>query len=80
MIPKICDSRGKQSTTLFFVFVSWLVLVMKFAIAGMTFPVVGQMAPMSAGEFGMAVAGVLAIWLGREWTEKTKVAGGSDAE
>jgi hypothetical protein len=27
---------------------------------------------MTATEFGLAQAGILAIWLGREWTEKQK--------
>lgn len=71
MIPTLKDSRGRESTTLTLVLISWVVTVFKFAFAGLTiyqltFP------PMSASEFGMATAGILAIWLGREWTEKTQ--------
>lgn len=64
------DSRGKESKTLSFVFVSWVVLVFKFLVAGMTLGPLGTMSPMNASDFGMAVGTILAIWLGREWTEK----------
>ncbi|CCU70914.1 hypothetical protein [Thalassolituus oleivorans] len=69
---KLCDARGKQSTTLFFVSVSWVALLIKFLIAGMTLGPLGTMHEMSAMDFGSAVTAVLAIWLGREWTEKRK--------
>lgn len=63
------DSRGKESKTLMFVSVTWAVMVFKFAIAGLEFK--GITAPeMDIQSFGIAVAAVLAIWLGREWTEK----------
>jgi len=65
------DSRGRESTTLAFVSASWLALWLKFVLAGVTLPLFGLVPPMSATEFGLAVAGVLAIWLGREWTDKT---------
>ncbi|MBL4797627.1 MAG: hypothetical protein JKY50_09445 [Oleispira sp.] len=66
----IKDSRGKESITLGLVFISWAVVVIKFAIAGITIGPLGTMPIIGAGEFGMAVAAILAIWLGREWTEK----------
>ena len=65
--------KKKQSTTLFFVSVSWAVLVAKFAISGIQVTYQGQTfsaQPMSAGEFGAAVLAILAIWLQREYTEK----------
>lgn len=66
---RLSDSRGKESTTLFFVAVSWAVVVFKFAIAGLEYN--GVSAPsMDVQDFGIAVAAILAIWLGREWTEK----------
>lgn len=64
--------KEKKSTTLFFVSVSWAAVLFKFIVAGMTLPVIGQQAAMTASEFGMAIAGILAIWLGREYTEKVK--------
>jgi hypothetical protein len=67
-LPK--DSRGRESITLSLVVPAWLALLVKFLVAGLTLPVVGVVPAMSATEFGMAMAGVLAIWLGREWTEK----------
>jgi hypothetical protein len=69
------DSRGRQSITLVFVGASWLAVWLKFVLAGATLPVFGLVPPMSAGEFGAATALILAIWLGREWTDK-KTPGG----
>lgn len=70
MLPTIKDSRGRESHTLLFVALAALVLIYKFAVAGLTiygltFP------PMSATEFGIAFGAVLAVWLARDWTEKT---------
>lgn len=65
------DTRGNQSKTLMFVTVSWFVVVVKFVIAGVKIGSLGVMPMMNVGEFGAAVALILAIWLGREYTEKT---------
>ena len=67
----IKDSRGKESITLSFVAVSWFALIIKFVVAGVSLGSLGVMPAMGASEFGMAAAAILAIWLGREWTEKT---------
>lgn len=64
------DSSGKESRTLFFVTVSWVAILIKFILAGMTLPVFGVVPLMTATEFGSSVAFVLAIWLGREWIKK----------
>ncbi len=70
ILPTIKDSRGRESHTLLFVALAALVLIYKFAVAGLT--IWGLTFPaMSASEFGMAFAAVLAIWLGREWADKT---------
>lgn len=63
--------RGKQSTTLLFVTLSWSAVFAKFVVAGVDLGPLGIMPPMGAGEFGSAVALILAIWLGREWQEKS---------
>lgn len=71
MLPTIKDSRGRESHTLLFVALAALVLIYKFAVAGLT--IWGLTFPtMTATEFGIAFAAVLAVWLGREWTDKTK--------
>ncbi len=70
LLPTIKDSRGRESHTLLFVALAALVLVYKFAVSGLT--LWGVAFPdMSASEFGIAFAAVLAVWLGREWKEKT---------
>lgn len=62
--------RGKESKTYRFVFISWLVVTVKFAVAGITIDAIGSMPAMGVGEYGAAIALILAIWLGREYTEK----------
>lgn len=70
LIPTLTDSRGRESVTLTFVAVAALALIVKFVLAGLTLGPIGQIPAMGAGEFGVAFAAVLAIWLGREWTDK----------
>lgn len=69
-MPTVTDSRGRESTTLTFVAVSWAVVVLRFAVGGLSFGEYGTIEATGAGEFGAAVALILGIWLGREWTEK----------
>lgn len=69
LLPTVKDSRGRESHTLLFVSLAALVLIYKFGVAGTQIFGVAWPA-MSAGEFGLAFAAVLAVWLGREWTEK----------
>lgn len=69
------DSRGAKSSTLGLVTVSWGAVTAKFVTAGVSLPYVGIMPPMTAGEFGAAVAMILGIWLGREYTEKVSARG-----
>ena len=61
------DSHGDKSITLFFVSISWVVVVFKFLFAGLTLPGLGTFPLMSGGDFAMAITAVLGIWLGREW-------------
>jgi hypothetical protein len=66
LIPTIKDSRGRESRTLVFVWIAFAVLVIKFAVSGIT--VYGLKLPaMGALEFGGAFAAILGAWLGREW-------------
>ena len=71
LLPSIKDSRARESRTLLFVAIAAIVLIYKFSVASLT--IFGLSFPaMSATEFGIAFGAVLAIWLGREWTEKSK--------
>jgi len=56
------DSRGRESTTLSFVGASWFAATVMFMWKG---------GAAALGSYGAAVGLILAIWLGREWTEKT---------
>lgn len=64
------DGRGRESTTLFFVRVTWLVMTIKFLGSGVVISGVTLSPDINIADFGLAVSAVLAIWLGREWTEK----------
>jgi len=66
---KIKDTRGRESITLTFCTLATVILLGKFLLAGLT-TYLGVVPDMSAGEFGLAFAAVLAPWLHREWVEK----------
>lgn len=61
------DSRGRESITLTFVAAAYTALLVKFVLAGATLPLFGAVPAMGAVDFGIAVASVLTIWVGREW-------------
>lgn len=72
---KIKDSRGRESTTLAFVTIGFLVVTVRFALAGLTLTLGGDelsFPSMTGGEYAMAAGAILAVWLGREWTDKVK--------
>lgn len=77
-LPAIKDSRNEESVTLLFVAVGWLVLTVKFALGGLSIAlgtppavVVALAIPViGAAEYGMAFAGIVGIWLGREYQSK----------
>ncbi len=64
------DARGRESRTLFFVSVSWLMMTIRFIAGGVSFeygPIHWEIAPALVTDYGVAVAAVVAIWIGREW-------------
>lgn len=69
----IKDTRGRESHTLLFVALAAVALIIKFVLAGSVIDkwgLVVNVPAMSAGEFGLAFGAVMAVWLGREWTDK----------
>lgn len=73
------DSSGEESTTLFFVAISWFILIIKYLLAGATFHVgiAGNFIDFNfpqigATEYGIAVAGIIGIWLGHNWINNKK--------
>ncbi len=67
------DTRGKESTTLSFVVIAFLVVVIKFLLAGLT--LFGkEIPPMTGIEFAAGIGAVLSIWQYRE--TKSKLTGG----
>ena len=67
--PTIKDGRGNNSTTLFFVAVTWVVVLVKFILAGTGVPFVGA-DPMAVTDFAQATLLVLGLWVGREGLQK----------
>jgi len=55
------------------VVISWFAVLVKFIVAGINLGVLGVAPPMSATDFGIAVTGILAIWVGREAFAKSAV-------
>lgn len=70
IVPGMQDTRGKESKTLTFVTAAYVPVWVKYTTAGLTLPGLGKVPPMTATEFATAIGLILAIWLGREWTEK----------
>jgi hypothetical protein len=66
------DSSGRESRTFVIVSFSWLAVWVKFIGAGLTLPVLGTIPPMTATEFGVSIAAIMSIWLGREFIKKDK--------
>lgn len=71
-LPSMNDSRGRESRTLFFVTVTWVVVLVKFFLADVDVWLLGEMPAMSGHELASSTIAILGIWLGREWTEKRK--------
>ena len=69
---KMKDSRGRESTTLTFVWIAFAALTVKFILGGMTLGPIGAQPVIDASGYGIAIAGVLAIWLGREYQARPK--------
>ena len=67
------DSRGRESTTLTFVTITWAIGTVKFAIGGFTLGMFGASPSVDIAAYGAFFLAILAPWLQREWTEKTKV-------
>ena len=65
MIKRLKDTSGKPSTTLTFVVIAFVAILIKFIGAE-----IGPIPPMSASEFGAAVMAILAPWVVREFKEK----------
>ena len=66
------DACGRESRTLAFVGLTWLLMTLRFALGGLSFTVAGltlQIAQTAMIDYGAAVAAVLAIWVGREWVD-----------
>ena len=57
------DSRGGRSITLTLVVLSWAATTAVFLRSWFA----SGSSPVGVTEYGMAVAAILAIWLGREW-------------
>ena len=64
------DARGRESRTLFFVAASWMLVSAKFAVDAFGHLVgIAPLHPMTATEYTAVCAGLIGLWLGREWVD-----------
>lgn len=64
------DAQGRESRTLAFVGLSWLIMSLRFALGGLGAAVGDfrwEIGATPMVDYGAAVAAVLAVWVGREW-------------
>ena len=66
---RLKDTNGKESTTLSLVVVAYAALLLKFLVGGLDIFGLGTAPVIGAGEFGLAMTGLLGVWLNREWKE-----------
>lgn len=69
------DSKGRESRTLWFVTVTWVVMTARFMAGGIEVvvgPVHWSVAPSLVLDYGGAVAAVIAVWVGREWVTRSQ--------
>lgn len=74
------DVRGRESRTLAFVGLTWMLLCARFAMGGFSIglgPIHFEVGSTPMVDFGAAVAAVLSIWLGREFLREKKSGGDS---
>lgn len=66
------DNSQRESRTLVFVTVAFLVITAKFMLSGVDLSAYGLGKPseISLGEYAGSFAAVLAVWLGREWVKR----------
>mgnify|MGYP001766201495 CR=1 FL=1 len=67
------DACGRESRTLFFVTLTWLIMTARFVAGGIQFaigPFHWEIQPAMVLDYGGAVAAILAVWVGREWISK----------
>ena len=65
------DATDKESKTLRFVTISWLIVTIRYLLGGLDLDFI-QVSPTTANEYGLAVGLILGIWVGREWVKKDK--------
>ena len=71
-LPTIKDSADRESHTLLFVTIAFVVVTVKMLIAGVDLSSfgLGKAQAISLTEYATSVAAVMAVWLGREWIRK----------
>lgn len=66
----VLDSRGNVSVTKPMVVMSCIIVLVKFAIGGLTINGYGPFPVITGTEFGAAMGAVLGLWWAREKTDK----------
>jgi len=61
------DANGKKSTTIFFVRLGGMAVIVKYIFASFAIPMLGVVPSMSTVDFGVGLTAILAIWQVREY-------------
>lgn len=61
------DSKGNESKILGIAIVSWLAMLAKFIVGGLTLPIIGEQPVWTMGEFSTGTAALLAVIAARKW-------------
>lgn len=64
------DSAGRKTRSFKLVFVSWLVITLKFTVGGMTLPLIGEQPLFDMYAYGTAALLVLGAWYSREFIKR----------
>lgn len=69
---KMVDSSDRESVTLTFVTVAFIIVTFKFLLSGLdlTGYGFGKVTEISIIEYAGAFTAILAVWLGREWVKR----------
>ena len=67
------DGHGRESRTLWFVALTWMVMTLRFLMGGVDLTagwLHWAITPSPILDYGAAVSAILAVWVGREWVNR----------
>lgn len=65
----VSDEEDRESTTLGFVAIAFLVVTVKFALGGFW-----ELPEVSVVDYSLAFAAIMAVWVGKNWVQRSTAA------